>query len=116
MSDVITDRIHIGSVHDIAPGQGRCYVVNGEEIAVFRQRNGSILAIQNRCPHKNGPLHEGIAGGGKVICPMHGHKFDLATGLGSEPRECVRTYKIVVVNDRIEMEAPSPCARLGPPA
>ena len=89
-----TQNINLGSVENIAPGQGRCFIVRGEEIAVFRQRDGKLFATQNRCPHKQGPLAEGVAGGGKVICPLHAHKFDLATGAGSEPGECVKTYVV----------------------
>ena len=86
--------INLGSVEKIALGQGRCYLVGGEEIAVFRQRDGRLFATQNRCPHKQGPLSEGVAGGGKVICPLHSHKFELASGKGSEPHECVKIYAV----------------------
>jgi nitrite reductase (NADH) small subunit len=73
-------------------------VVAGEEIAVFRQRDGQLFAVQNRCPHRQGALAEGIAGGGKVICPLHAHKFDLATGEGSELHECVKVYAVCETN------------------
>jgi len=89
-----TTSINLGGADKIPPGQGRCYIVDGEEIAVFRQRNGRLFAVQNRCPHRQGPLAEGIMGGDKVICPLHSHKFDLCTGKGSEPEECVKVYKI----------------------
>lgn len=90
----MAETINLGSLESIPLGQGRCFVVEGEEIAVFRQRDGQLFAVQNRCPHRQGALAEGIAGGGKVICPLHGHKFDLATGAGSEPHECVKTYAV----------------------
>jgi nitrite reductase (NADH) small subunit len=93
--------INLGSVEKIALGQGRCYLVGGEEIAVFRQRDGRLFATQNRCPHKQGPLAEGVAGGGKVICPLHSHKFELETGKGSEPHECVKTYPVREENKEI---------------
>ena len=86
--------INLGRVSRIPVGQGRCYVVGAEEIAVFRQRDGKLFATQNRCPHKQGPLSEGIIGAGKVICPLHSHKFDLCTGEGSEPKECVKVYSV----------------------
>ncbi len=73
-------------------GQGFCFVVGGEEIAVFRQRDGRLFATQNRCPHRQGPLSEGVIGDGKVICPLHAHKFDLCTGEG--PSERLRTYAV----------------------
>ncbi len=85
---------NLGSIDNFPPGQGRSFVIEGEEIAVFRQRDGQFFATQNRCPHKQGPLSEGIVGAGKVICPLHAHKFDLATGAGSEHGECVKTFKV----------------------
>ena len=85
--------INLGSIEQIPIGQGACFIVNDQEIAVFRSRDGRIFAIENRCPHRQGPLCEGIVGGGKVICPLHGHKFDLTTGKGSDPRECVKVFK-----------------------
>ena len=93
--------INLGSIESIAPGQGRCFIVGGEEIAVFRQRDGQLFATQNRCPHKQGPLSEGVAGGGKVICPLHSHKFDLQSGEGSEKGECVKVYAVREVNGEI---------------
>ncbi len=93
--------INLGAVEKVAPGHSRCYVVAGEEIAVFHQRDGRFFATQNRCPHKQGALCDGIAGGGKVICPLHSHKFDLATGTGSEPGECVKTFPVRVENGEL---------------
>ena len=75
-------------------GQGRCYVVGAEEIAVFRQRDGRLFAVQNRCPHRQGPLSEGVMGDGRVICPLHAHRFNLEDGTGSEPGECARVYQV----------------------
>lgn len=85
--------INLGNVNDIPLGQGICYIVKGEEIAVFRSRDGRISALENRCPHRQGPLSEGIVGNGKIVCPLHGHKFDLTTGKGSDPGECVKVFK-----------------------
>jgi nitrite reductase [NAD(P)H] small subunit len=87
-------RINLGSAAAIPLGQGRCYVVDGQEIAVFRQRDGLLFAAENRCPHRKGPLSEGIVGGGSVICPMHAHQFNLQTGTGSEARECLNVFEI----------------------
>lgn len=86
--------INLGSLDKIPLGQGLSFKVGDHEIAVFRQRDGKLFATQSRCPHKQGPLAEGIVGGGKVICPLHSHKFNLATGEGSEAHECVKTYAV----------------------
>ena len=86
--------INLGSIGRIPLGQGRCYVVGEEEIAVFRQRDGRLFATQNRCPHRQGPLCEGVIGGGRVICPLHSHRFDLADGTGSEHSECLEVHRV----------------------
>jgi nitrite reductase (NADH) small subunit len=86
--------MNLGNADAIPLGQGRCYVVAGQEIAVFRQRDGKVFATQNLCPHRQGPLAEGLVGNGKVICPLHAHHFDLSSGTGGESAECVRTYAV----------------------
>jgi nitrite reductase (NADH) small subunit len=90
-----SNTINLGSVEKIPVGQGRCYIVGEKEIAVFRQRDGKLFATENRCPHRNGPLSEGVMGGNKVVCPLHSHKFDLTTGVGSEGSECVKVYHVI---------------------
>ncbi len=86
--------VKAGPLAQIAPGQGFCFVAFGEEIAVFRQRDGRLFATQNRCPHKSGPLSEGIVGGGKVICPLHSQKYDLCSGEGPEKGVCLKIYPV----------------------
>ncbi len=93
--------INLGTTEQIPIGQGACFVIEEQEIAVFRLRNGDLLAVENRCPHRGGPLAEGIVGAGKVICPLHGHKFDLSTGKGNETHECVKVYQVWEENNRI---------------
>jgi nitrite reductase (NADH) small subunit len=96
--NTISQVVNLGSIEEIALGQGRCHIVEGEEIAVFRQRDGRLFATQNRCPHRQGPLSEGICGAGKVICPLHAHKFDLVTGQGAEPGERIKVFCVTENN------------------
>ncbi|MDO8675948.1 MAG: nitrite reductase (NAD(P)H) small subunit [Candidatus Omnitrophota bacterium] len=93
--------VKLGLVEQIPVGQGRCFIVDGREIAVFRSRAGRIFAVSHRCPHRQGPLAEGVIGGNQVICPLHGHKFDLTTGKGSEMGECVKTYRVWEENGQL---------------
>ena len=97
MADAVAPKsrtLNLGSVEKVPKGQGFCFIVDGQEIAVFRQRgDGKLFAVQNRCPHKQGPLAEGIMGGGKVICPLHSHKFDLCTGQGPD-KEQLKVYPV----------------------
>jgi nitrite reductase (NADH) small subunit len=93
-SSQVARTVNLGPIEKVPLGQGFCFVVGGEEIAVFRQRDGRLFATQNRCPHRQGPLSEGIIGDGKVICPLHAHKFDLCSGAGPQPGECLRTFTV----------------------
>jgi len=104
MTSTATKTINLGSIDQIAPGQGRCYIAAGKRVAVFRLRDGTVRAIQNVCPHKAGPLAEGITGDGKVMCPLHGHKFDLTTGEGSEKGERVKVYQVRMENGQVVLE------------
>ncbi|MBI1816551.1 MAG: nitrite reductase small subunit NirD [Deltaproteobacteria bacterium] len=97
--------IDIGPLDSIAPGQGRAFVIAGRTIAVFRQRDGRVFATDNQCPHRGGPLAEGIVGDGKVICPLHNWKIDLATGQCLGESATLRTYPVSVVNGRVFVNA-----------
>ncbi len=99
--------VKLGLAQQIPVGQGRCFIVDGLEIAVFRSRAGRVFAVSNRCPHRQGPLAEGVIGGNQVICPLHGHKFDLTTGKGSEMGECVKTYQVWEESGQIILERTS---------
>ena len=70
----------LGPLSDIPPGEGRVYRVGGQNIAVFHARSGQVYAVQAECPHRGGPLADGLIGGTTLICPLHSWKFDLATG------------------------------------
>ncbi|MCR4336877.1 MAG: nitrite reductase (NAD(P)H) small subunit [Candidatus Omnitrophica bacterium] len=98
--------LNLGTINQISIGQARCFVIQGEEIAIFRSRSGELFAIENQCPHRRGPLSEGVFGEGKVICPLHGHKFDLKTGQGHEAQECIKTYKAWEDQGKIQVEFP----------
>ena len=86
--------VNLGPIEDIPVGQGICIMIEDEEVAVFRTRAGEIFAVDNRCPHRRGPLSEGIVGNGKVVCPLHGHNFDLRTGTGMEGEECLKIFPV----------------------
>lgn len=94
----------LGSVDQIALGHGKCFIVDGQEIAVFRKRSGSFVGVSNRCPHRNGPLCDGVIDEQNVICPYHGHKFNLETGQGGEPSEKLKTFSILEKDQEIFLD------------
>ncbi len=88
---MIGDWLDIGPVDQITPGNARTLpVVGGEEIAVFRTQKNEFYALVNKCPHKQGPLSQGIVHDNVVTCPLHSWNISLKTGeaLG-EDKGCV---------------------------
>jgi nitrite reductase (NADH) small subunit len=71
---------NLGAIERIPIGEGRSFRLADTVIAVFRTRKNEIFATQATCPHKGGPLADGILGGGKIICPLHAYKFQVVTG------------------------------------
>jgi nitrite reductase (NADH) small subunit len=74
-------------------------VVQGEsgDIAVFRTATNEIFALRDKCPHKGGPLSQGMVHGDTVTCPMHGWKLHLANGEAVAPdKGCARGYPVKV--------------------
>lgn len=96
----------LGDFNDVPIGQGRAFQVGSETIAVFRQRNGRFYAIQNECPHRGGPLSEGLLGNGTVICPFHAWKVDVATGECLTDPCRIRTYSVREENGLILLSLP----------
>ena len=92
--------ISLGRVDEIPVGEGRAFAVDGRQIAVFRLRDGSVRAVDAVCPHRGGPLSDGIADGRVVICPLHSYTYDLVTGAEvANGGAAVRAYS-VYVDDR----------------
>src|SRR5258708_7378959 len=86
---------NLGSLQQIPPGEGRVFRVDGSEVAVFRSRADEIYATQALCPHKAGPLADGLVGSGKIVCPLHAYVFDLVTGQALDSAcEHLRTYPV----------------------
>lgn len=86
----------LGPLSLIPAGEGRNFEVAGERIAVFHTRAGHVFATQASCPHKNGPLADGLVGGTTLICPLHGWKFDLSTGEPIMGPCKLKTYSVLL--------------------
>ena len=77
-------------------------VAGGEEIAVFRTGDNRVFALVNRCPHKQGPLSQGIVHGHSVTCPLHNWNIALATGEAQgADKGCTPTVKVRVDAGRV---------------
>jgi nitrite reductase (NADH) small subunit len=86
--------IRLCSTDEVPLGEGRSVSVDGNPLALFRLPTG-WFAVQGTCPHRGGPIADGIAGDRSVICPLHERRFDLDSGepLGHEC-DSLRTYSV----------------------
>ena len=98
--------IQIGTLEDI-PRQGSRVVNTPQgEIALFRSVDDRVFALNNRCPHKGGPLSEGIVHGTRVTCPMHSWVIELETGNAVAPDTgCARRHEVRVAHGVLFLEA-----------
>ncbi len=98
------DWIAIGTLADIPLRGARCVNTPQGKIGVFRTADDQIFAIEDHCPHKGGPLSQGIVHGASVTCPLHNWVFSLETGkaLGAD-EGAVRTIPVRVENGRISL-------------
>ena len=71
--------VAVGRVEDVPLNEGKTVTVAGRAIALFHTDTG-FKAIAATCPHRGGPLADGLVGGGVVICPLHGWRIDLSCG------------------------------------
>jgi nitrite reductase (NADH) small subunit len=92
--------VNLGSLAKIPRGEGRRFQVGRASIAVFHTRTGGVFATDPACPHKQGPLADGIIGDHKVICPLHAYIFDLSDGrpVGNSC-QALQTYPATVNED-----------------
>jgi nitrite reductase (NADH) small subunit len=91
---------------DVPPREGRSVQIGTREIAVFNLGD-RFVAIDNRCPHKGGPLAEGIVAGSSVVCPLHAWKVNLETGAIARPaveNSCVAAYAVRVVDEIVQLK------------
>ncbi len=93
--------IALGALDQIPKGEGRQFVAGAEHIAVFHTRAGKVFAVQAFCPHRHGPLADGLVGDATVTCPLHERGFDLQTGAGIGIEDCLKSYPITVSEDGV---------------
>jgi nitrite reductase (NADH) small subunit len=72
-------------LEDIPPRGSRVVPHSGGSIAVFRATDDTVFALRDACPHKGGPLSQGIVHGHRVTCPLHGWHLELASGEACAP-------------------------------
>jgi nitrite reductase (NADH) small subunit len=87
-------------VKDVPAGEGRAVTIDGRRLAIFNAESG-WFALDATCPHRGGPLADGIVAERSVICPLHERRFDLATGEGLGVADCVAAHEVQVREDHV---------------
>ncbi len=97
-----TEWLDIAALSDI-PQQGARLLRTGAGcVAIFRTHDDRVFALDDRCPHKGGPLSEGIVAGHTITCPLHNWVFDLNSGQAQGADEgAVRSYAARVEGGRV---------------
>ena len=90
--------VRIAHLSDIPEGEGRLVEAAGLHLAVFHTRSG-VFATQPECPHRQGPLADGLTGTHTIMCPLHDRTYDLRTGTGVNTDCSITTYPLTVGED-----------------
>lgn len=95
----------VGTLEDI-PRQGSRVIQTGDgEIALFRTVDDQVFALNNRCPHKGGPLAQGIVHGKRVTCPLHSWVIDLESGEAIAPDSgCAHRHEVRIAHGALFLE------------
>jgi nitrite reductase (NADH) small subunit len=97
----------LGTVSQIPPGEGRNFSVGDCKLAVFHTRDGGIYATQASCPHRQGPLADGLLGRSTLVCPLHELQFDLSTGKSVNGQCDIAVYPVTRgPDDQLTVELP----------
>jgi nitrite reductase (NADH) small subunit len=106
MNAIAMDWLDIGAVTDIPPRGARVVRTPRGCLAVFRVADDEVFALDNRCPHRGGPLAEGIVHGRSVTCPLHNWVISLETGEAQGADEgAVRRHPLRVEAGRLLLGA-----------
>jgi len=102
-NDCMPDFVTVARVEDVPQGQSRVFQVAGREIALFHV-GAQFYALDNVCPHRGGPLGEGIISGTEVICPWHAWSFDIRTGAYTfDPELAVKKFEVRVEDGQVQV-------------
>jgi 3-phenylpropionate/trans-cinnamate dioxygenase ferredoxin component len=93
--------VRVAKKSEIVPGSCKRVDVGGKPVALYNV-GGTFYASEDTCPHRGGPLGEGDLEGTVVVCPWHGWKFDVVTGINPvNPNAKIRTLPCAVEGDDV---------------
>ena len=98
----MSEWIEVGAIEDIPKLGARVVKTSSGDIGVFRTADDEIFALRDECPHKGGPLSQGIVHGKKVTCPLHNWNIQLDSGDAVAPDEgCAARYPIKIESGKV---------------
>jgi nitrite reductase (NADH) small subunit len=97
--------VDVGAIDDVPQRGARCVKKGDLTIAIFRTQDDQFFALEDKCPHKNGPLSQGIVHDGCVTCPLHNWVISLSSGQaqGADEGE-TRTFTVEVRDGRLLLD------------
>ncbi len=99
---LMSNWIEVGKLEDIPRLGTRVVRIADEAVGIFRTADDRVFALRDRCPHRGGPLSQGIVFDTHVACPLHDWVIDLQTGRAVGPDEgCVATYPVRIDQGRV---------------
>ena len=100
--------LDVGPLDGLPPRGARVVRVGVIDIAVFRTGEGQVFALRDQCPHRGGPLSQGIVHGYRVTCPLHEWVIDLRSGnaVGADTG-CTPAFVARVTDGRVEIDVPA---------
>ena len=99
----MSDLVKVAEVNDLKPGECKIVTAGDRELALCNV-DGQLRAIDNVCPHRGGPLGEGVLEGNIVTCPWHGWRFDVTTGKSPVvPTAQIETFEVVVDGNDVKV-------------
>ncbi|AAG05169.1 MULTISPECIES: nitrite reductase small subunit NirD [Pseudomonas] len=94
--------LDICSLDEINPLGSRVVAGPKGDIAIFRAADDQVFALDDRCPHKGGPLSQGLIYGKRVACPLHNWQIELESGEAVAPDQgCAHRHPVRVENGRV---------------
>jgi len=98
----MSEMIEVGFVSDIPVLGSRVVETTTGNIAVFRTTDNKVFALRDECPHKKGPLSQGIVHGHSVTCPLHNWVISLESGMAAAPDEgCAAYFPVELKDNRV---------------
>ena len=100
--------LDVGPLDGLPRRGARVVRAGGVAIAVFRTGEGRVFALRDQCPHRGGPLSQGIVHGERVTCPLHEWVIDLRNGnaVGADTG-CTPSFEARIVDGRVEIDVPA---------